>query len=89
VLCARSGQRGHVLRVVPFKARCAQRDRVLGVVPTEGWSCWRDCVLVWYDPAAGSPSDGDRVAEHAVPADRFAREIVRFLTHFLQRSHGS
>jgi len=24
-------------------------------------------------------SDGDRVAEHVVPADRFAREIVRFL----------
>jgi hypothetical protein len=25
-------------------------------------------------------SDGDRVAEQAVAADRFAREIVRFLT---------
>jgi len=32
------------------------------------------------------PNDGDRSAEQAVAADRFAREIVRFLTHFVARS---
>ena len=37
-------------------------------------------MLVWSVNAGGSPGDGDRVAEHVVPADRFAREIVRFLT---------
>jgi hypothetical protein len=28
-------------------------------------------------------------AEHAHAADRFAREIVRFLRHFLERARGS
>ena len=34
---------------------------------------------VWSAHAAGKPSVIDRSAEHAVAADRFAREIVRFL----------
>ena len=34
---------------------------------------------VWSAYAAGNPSDNDRSAEHAVPADRFAREIVGIL----------
>ena len=41
---------------------------------------------VWSAPAVGSPSDGDRVAEQLVPADRFAREIIRFLKRPLERS---
>jgi len=43
---------------------------------------------MWSAHAIGSPSDGDRVAEHIVPADRCAREIVRFLTVFLVRARG-
>ena len=38
----------------------------------------RDPFLVWSAHAALSPSDGDRDAEQAVAADRFAREIVAF-----------
>ena len=41
---------------------------------------------VWSVHAVGSPSDGDRDAEHAYAADRFAREIVRILTVSLARS---
>src|SRR4051812_42414302 len=37
---------------------------------------------VWSAHAVGNPTDRDRSAEHAVAADRFAPEIVRFLTHF-------
>jgi hypothetical protein len=35
---------------------------------------------VWSDHAIDNPSDGDRVAEPIVPADRFAREIISFET---------
>src|SRR4051794_18432775 len=37
---------------------------------------------VWSAHAVGNPTDRDRSAEHAVAADRFAPEIVRFLTRF-------
>ena len=35
--------------------------------------------MVWSAHADGNPREGDRVAEHAYAADRFAREIVGFL----------
>jgi len=60
------------------RARCEQPDRVLGVVPFTARSAGRDRVLVWSAHALGSPSDGDRVAEQIVPADRCAREIGAF-----------
>jgi hypothetical protein len=50
------------MRVIPCKARCAGR----GSVPA------------WSAHAIGNPSDGERVAEQAVAADRFAHEIVGF-----------
>jgi len=34
--------------------------------------------MMWSTDGTGSPSDSDRDAEHAVAADRFAREIVLF-----------
>ena len=34
------------------------------------------------------PNELDRSAEHAVAADRFAREIVEFWIHFLWRARG-
>jgi len=34
---------------------------------------------VWSAHAVGNPTDRDRSAEHGIAADRFAREIVRFL----------
>jgi hypothetical protein len=43
---------------------------------------------VWSAHAAGNPSLLDRSAEHIVPADRCAREIVGFLTVFLGRARG-
>jgi hypothetical protein len=43
-------------------------------------------VPVWSADASGNPNDGDRSAEHAHAADRFAREIVGFLTRFAVRS---
>jgi hypothetical protein len=50
------------------------------VMLTERPLCRRDRVLVWSAHAAGNPKESDRNAEQAVAADRFAREIVRFLT---------
>jgi len=38
---------------------------------------------VWSADAARNPNDGDRSAEHGVAADRFAREIVGFLSRLL------
>jgi len=60
-------------------ARCARRDPVRSVIPTKrpSWSAWfRAGVVGAYRWRA---SDGDRDAEHAVAADRFARKIVGFL----------
>ena len=65
--------------VVEIKARYAARDRVLDVILTERPSCRRGSVEVWSAHAGARPSDGERVAEHIVPADRCAREIVGFL----------
>jgi len=42
-------------------------------------------MLVWSAHAGGNPNDRDRSAEHAHAADRFAREIVRFLTVLVMR----
>jgi hypothetical protein len=50
---------------------------------------------VWYHHAGvigacgQHPNDACRSAEHGVAADRFAREIVRFLTLVLERARGS
>src|SRR5215203_430481 len=72
------------MRVVPIDARCA--GVILGVRGSEqGPLCWRGSVPVWSACAAGSPSVADRSAEQNVPADRCAREIVRFLTVFAAR----
>jgi len=78
VLRARGGQPSRVLRVVQIKARYAGRDHVLRVIPTK-----RPLCRVWYPAGVVGAcgwhiSDGDRDAEHAYAADRFAREIVRF-----------
>jgi hypothetical protein len=48
------------------------------VIPTERPSCWRGTIWVWLAHAALNPKIGCRSAEHIVPADRFAREIVGF-----------
>jgi hypothetical protein len=61
------------MRVVQIDAGCGRRDRV----------------PVWLAHAADNPNVADRSAEHAVAADRFAREIVGFLTRFLWRARGS
>src|SRR3982751_6193877 len=49
------------------------------VLPDCGPLCRRGSVRVWSADAGGNPSDGDRDAEHAVAADRFAHKIVGFL----------
>jgi hypothetical protein len=49
------------------------------VIPTARPLCRCGTMPVWSAHAAGNPNAGDRSAEHAVPADRCAREIVRFL----------
>jgi len=56
-----------------------------GVIPdVRGSDCGSLCrcgtMPVWSADAGGNPSDGERDAEQAVAADRFAREIVQFLT---------
>jgi hypothetical protein len=45
-----------------------------------------DPFLVWEAHAGDNPKESDRSAEHAHAADRFAREIVRFLTVSAARS---
>ena len=60
-------------------ASCGQPNRVLGVVVLKARYAVRGTMRVWSAHAAGSPSEGDRSAEQAVAADRFAREIVAFL----------
>jgi hypothetical protein len=60
--------------VIPFWRGSAERP-----------SCRRDPVQVWSAHAAGKPKESGRSAEHAVAADRFAREIVPFL----KMSHGA
>jgi hypothetical protein len=50
------------------------------------WPLWRcDPMRVWSAHATRNPKESDRSAEHAVAADRFAREIVPFL----KMSHGA
>ena len=49
------------------------------VIQIEARYAGRDTRRVWSAHAALNPSDGDRDAEQAVAADRFAREIVGFL----------
>jgi hypothetical protein len=69
---------GVVRSPVVLFARCVERDRVLGVVLIRAGcagviACWCGTLM----RAAGqcqSPA-----AQPAIPADRFAREIVRFL----------
>jgi len=67
------------MRVVPIKARYAGRDRVLCVVQMNARCGGCESMPVWSADAVGNPNDGDRSAEHADAADRFAREIVGFL----------
>jgi len=78
VLKPRCGQRGHVLGVVQLKARYAGRDPVRSVMVTARPSCRRGSVRVWLAYAVDNPRESGRSAEHAVAADRCAREIVRF-----------
>jgi len=60
----------------------------MGVIPAARPSCRCGTVRVWLAHAVGTPKAGDRSAEHVVAADRFAREIVRFLTLLLARARG-
>jgi hypothetical protein len=50
------------------------------VVPTERPLCRCGTMQEWSAHAGGNPSDRSRSAEQLVAADRFAREIVGFLT---------
>ena len=64
-----------------------------GVIPDvrgsdRGPLCQRDRVPVWPVDAGDNPSVAGRSAEHAHATDRFAREIVPFLTCFLQRARA-
>ena len=77
-----------VRRLVVRIARSGQRDRVLRVIQIEARYAPRDPFLVWSAHAALNPSILDRDAEQAVAADRFAREIVGFLTRSLTRARG-
>jgi len=43
-------------------------------------------VPVWEAHAEGNPKESDRSAEDGIAADRFAREIVGFLTVLVVRS---
>jgi hypothetical protein len=57
---------------------------VLGVIPAgrdtdERPSCRRGTMRVWSAHATDNPKPSGRSAEHGIAADRFAREIVRFL----------
>src|SRR5438034_11666215 len=49
---------------------------------TERPLCRRGTVGVWSAHAGGNPKEGERSAEHAHAADRFAREIVGILARF-------
>jgi hypothetical protein len=65
--------------------RRAKRDRVLTVVPANARyagviACWCGAVM------RAAPQRRKPAAQPAVPADRFAREIVRILTAFAVRS---
>jgi len=53
------------------------------VILTARPACRRGAVEVWLAHAADNPSVRDRSAEHVVPADRFAHEIIGFLRTFL------
>src|SRR4051812_19725603 len=74
--------RGPVVR----NARAGQPDRVLNVVLIAVRCAECDSVLVWSVHARGNPTDRARSAHPAVATDRFAREIIRFLTRFAVRS---
>jgi hypothetical protein len=86
---ARPGQADRVLHVVQLNAGYAGRGSVLGVIAINTRCAARDRLPVWSAYAGANPSDGDQSAEHAVAADRFAREIVGFLTRSLRRACGS
>jgi len=85
-------------------ARYASRGFVLDVVPDRVPLCRRDTRGAWFQIAACcagvvpgrcgrrmlvATQKADRAAEHGIAADRFAREIVGFLTVFLGRARGS
>ena len=75
---AGSGQPDCVLHVVPINARCAARD------PFLAWYRSTPVVQVWYDAGVVGgcfwhTNDACRSAQPGIAADRFAREIVRFL----------
>ena len=54
----------------------------------EGTVCRAWCYVGVGGACHSRSNDGDRSAEHAVAADRFAREIVCFLTDVLWRACG-
>jgi hypothetical protein len=97
VLIARRAGRDRVLGVIPYNARYARRDSVRCVIPTSARRAGVIACRVWFQPNARHAAwyraevvrggwrhtnDGGQPAEHGVPADRFARKIVRFLTQF-------
>ena len=84
---ARYAQPDRVLGVVQIQARGAWRDRVQGVVPTARPWCQ---VILCRGGAVMRVTDGNErpAAEHAHATDRFAREIVGFLTRLLWRACG-
>jgi hypothetical protein len=55
----------------------------MGVVQMNARCAGCATVEVWSAHAEGNRNDGDRSAEHAYAADRFAREIVCILTVIL------
>jgi hypothetical protein len=75
---ARYGRRDTRGAWFQIEARYARRDPVLGVMVTERPLCRCGTIPVWSAHAGASLRDGDRDAEHAHAADRFAREIGGF-----------
>jgi hypothetical protein len=70
---ARPYRRPVVRSVLPFQCPLCRRDRVQHVVRPNARRA------VWFAHATGAIERVTPAAQPAVPADRFAREIVRFL----------
>ena len=78
MLCARYGQPGRMLSLVQIEARYAERDSFLAYFRPNARCGGPDTTRVWSAHATRNPNDTCRIAQPAVAADRFAREIVGF-----------
>jgi hypothetical protein len=93
-----------VLHVVPTERLLCRRDRVRRVIPINARYAGVVRCRMWFQPNARCAAwfragvvgegerhanDGGQPAEQHVAADRFAREIVRFLTHVRRCACGA